>query len=88
MCVGGGIEHDSARLGCRLLDPVDQQPLVVGLPEVDPKPERTRRLAAQCLHVGQGLAAVDARLAGPEEIQVRAVQHEHGGSLCHERNLH
>ncbi len=60
----------------RLVDPVDQGRLAVGLPEFERHAERGCPFAAERLDVGQRGAAVDVRLAEAKQIQVGAVQDE------------
>ena len=73
----GGRIDDDARGGVpRLVDPVDQLALVVGLPEVDDQPVRGGGRDAQCLDVGEGGGAVDLRLSLAEEVEVGSVEHE------------
>ena len=64
----------TAFLALRLLDPVDQFAFVIGLPEHDLEAEALGGRAAKLLDVGQRGAAVFFRLAGAEQIEVRAVE--------------
>lgn len=58
----------------RASDPVDDLVLTVRLVEAQVQAEFAGERAARRLHVGEGLAAVDVRLALAEQVQVRAVQ--------------
>ena len=60
-----------------LLQHVDQLALGVGLREGDLDAEFGGALAALLLEVGEGLVAVDLRLALAEEIEVGAVEYQH-----------
>src|SRR4029077_3656418 len=55
-----------------LTDPVDDGPLVIRLPDVDLDSQRKRALLEASVDLGERLAAVDIRLAHPQELQVRA----------------
>ena len=74
--VGAGIDDDAGGLLAGFLDPVDEIALVVGLAEIDLQPEPRAGLLAVGLDVGQRLAAIDARLALAEHIEVGTVQDE------------
>ena len=70
------IEHDAGRLlGAGLLDPIDDHALVVGLAKLDAEAVRVGGLAAELLDVLERRMAIDVRLAGAEQIEVRAVEH-------------
>ncbi len=64
----------AALLRMRLLDPVDQLALVIALPEFDREAVFLAGVPAQLFHVLECGAAVDLRLAGAEQVQVRTVQ--------------
>jgi hypothetical protein len=83
VCIGRGVDDDRGRLVPRLVDAIHDRALVVRLVEGDREPELVRQRPAVPLHVGQGLVAVDLRLAQAEKIEVRTVEDEdegHGGS--------
>ena len=73
----------------RLVDPADELVLGVALVEAAASsPSASAVSAAERLDVGEGLAAVDLRLARAEQVQVGSVQHEDGlgqGSLSGSR---
>ena len=52
---------------------------MVALPEVEHQPGPLGGLEAERLDVGEGRAAVDLRLALAEQVEVRAVEHQHRG---------
>src|SRR5205085_2916363 len=64
-----------------LLDAVDQRALVIRLERVELEAEARRRLVEPGVDLVQRLPAVDRRFAGPEEVQVRALEHE---DTCHD----
>src|SRR5262249_22828261 len=77
--VAGGIDDDAERLfASGLVNPVDDGAFVVRLPELDGDAEPAAGVAAQLFHVRQGRAAVFLRLAGAEQIEVRAVENVDG----------
>ncbi|MCO5614894.1 hypothetical protein L7F22_069179 [Adiantum nelumboides] len=80
--VGGGVEDQADRVaalhrGTGLVDPVDEDALVVGLAEVQLEVVRGGRLPAQRLDVGEHGGPVHLRLAGAEQVEARLVgQHD------------
>ena len=54
----GGIDDQGVRLGPGLLNPADQFPFVIGLPEGEAPAARLCRGRAGSLDIGQGLAAI------------------------------
>ena len=73
--VAAGIEHHAGGfLGAGLVDPVDQLALMVRLPEFERERVALCRLATQALEVGQRRAPIGLRLAGAEQIEIRAVE--------------
>lgn len=76
MGVSAGIEHDAGRGGARLLNPIDKLTFMVGLPELDGKPKRTRTRVDHGLNVRQGRMPVDFRLPLTQKVQVGAIQNE------------
>ena len=62
--------------GGRLVDPVDQLALVVGLAEVDRKAQPFAGVAAGVLDVVEAAAAVDRRLALAEQVEIGTVEDE------------
>ena len=63
----------SARFA-RLLDPVDELALVIGLPELDLQVERCGAGQASLLDIGPGIMPINRRIPHPEQIEVGAVQ--------------
>jgi hypothetical protein len=63
----------------RLLHPVDQDALMVGLPEGQRYPKRLGKSPAAGFDGRQRRRAVDARLANPEQVKVRSVQNHYSG---------
>ena len=61
----------------RCVQPVDQRALVVRLEEVDLEPELGGVDRDPVVDLVEALAAVDLRLARPDEVQVRPLEHEH-----------
>ena len=70
------IDDDTAGRGHRLLDPVDQRALLVGLAEIDRQAEAFACHRAIALDIGQALGTIDARLARAEQVQVGTVEDE------------
>ena len=65
---GARIDDDAGRLLARLLQPIDDVALVVGLPERDRKSMALGAGAAERLDVGERAAAVDVQArAGPAD---------------------
>src|SRR5262249_30589257 len=71
VAVGTGIEDDAPLR--RLLDPVDQDALVIALTAVDGEAEPLSRDAAIRFDLGQRHAAIDARLAPAEHVEIRPI---------------
>ena len=81
--VGPGVEHHASQASCRVHAPglvqgIDQLAFVVALAEIKRKAIGRAGALTQRLHVGQGLAAIDLRLARAQQVQVGAVQNHHG----------
>src|SRR5271166_5723044 len=74
MTEGGGIYYDSGRAQTRLVDPVDQLKLGIGLPELYLQTQFCAYAPGCRLYVRQCLAAIDFGLPGAKQIQIRAVQ--------------
>src|SRR5215218_9675566 len=72
--VASAVDDHGRCPGNRLVKPVDQFPLVVGLAHVDLQLERFCPLLEHRADLGERLVAVDARLAVAEQVQVRPVQ--------------
>src|SRR5471032_2786551 len=72
--IGAGVDDDSVGALPRLVDPVDEQALVVGLTKLDRHRERLGALQTSLLDVGQGLVAIDLRLAQAEQVEIRSVE--------------
>ena len=62
------IQNDPVRQFARLLDPVDELPFMIGLPEIDLEVECSGPRSAALLDVAERVAAVDRRLAHPEQV--------------------
>ena len=73
------VDDQPGRRAARALHPVDQGALAVGLAEIDRQVERRRVRRAGRLDVGERLGAIDLRLARAEQVEIGAVQDEHGG---------
>ena len=71
---GAGIDGDSNGLLAGLVDPVDDLALPVRLQEAEGEAELGGQRGAVALDVGEGLVAVDLRLALAEEVEVRSVE--------------
>lgn len=83
--VGSRVDDDSVDLAVGLLDLVDDAALVVGLEDLDlVKALRGACLLADLYQAVVVIAAVDARLANAEHVEVGAVYDEcfHGCFLC------
>ena len=76
--VAGGVDHNARARADRLVDPVDQDPLGIGLPELEREAELPGPLATHRLDLGKRRGAVNMGLAGAEQVQIGAVQDEHG----------
>src|SRR3954454_19591418 len=86
--VGAGVQHHADDVpggvaAARLLHPVDELALVVALPGLHLQAVAVRLLPAEGLHVRQRRRPVDRRLPGAQQVQVRAVEHEHGAGVGH-----
>ena len=85
MCVGRRVDDNAVDLAVGLLDLVDDAALVVGLEDLDfVKALRGACLLADLDQAVVVIAAVDARLANAEHVEVGAVYDEcfHGCFLC------
>ena len=85
MCVGRRVDYNAVDLAVGLLDLVDDAALVVGLEDLDlVKALRDACLLANLDQAVVVIAAVDARLANAEHVEVGAVDNEsfHGCFLC------
>ena len=83
--VGRRVDDDAVDLAVGLLDPIDDAALVVGLEDLDLiKALRGTGLLADLDQAVVVVAAVDARLANAEHVEVGAVDDEcfHGCFLC------
>src|SRR3954469_24042567 len=58
-----------------LVDEIDQLALPVGLPAIGFQSELRRGLRTKLFNVGEGRMAVGVGLAGPQQVEVRAVKH-------------
>lgn len=79
--VACGVDDQGGGLFAGLMDLFDQLALVVGLPEDHDRV--AGGTFAHCTNVGEGLMSVDVGLAGPKQVEVRAVQDVEDGSLGH-----
>ena len=70
--IRGRVDDDAARIVGRLVDPVDELRLAVGLPKDDGT--CSGLVAALRLDFGERRRAVDRRLARAEPIQIGSVQ--------------
>jgi hypothetical protein len=61
-----GVEHDAVRRFPGLLDPVDQLAFVIGLTEFDLQIEGGAADQAPRFDIGQGVTAVNRRIAHPQ----------------------
>ena len=78
-----GVDDHPGRGAAHLVDRVDEDALVVGLPEVEVVPQLVGPLPAQCLHVGERLVAVDLGLALTEQVEVGPVEDHDDRSSTH-----
>src|SRR5262249_48819856 len=76
--VGARIEDHASRLLTRLVQPVDEDALVVGLPERDRKPVALGNRTAQLLHVGEAAATVDLGLTLAQQVEGGALENVDG----------
>ena len=74
VAVAGGVDHQGAGRGSRLLHPVDQLTLVVGLPEHHLSPLGGRLRLAERLNVLESRMPIDVRLARSKQVEVGTVQ--------------
>src|SRR5216684_3004228 len=76
MRIGSGIEDDSGCFpGMGFVDEIDQFAFAIGLPAIGFQAEFRSGLRAKLLDVGELGMAVGLGLAGPQQIEVRAVEH-------------
>ncbi len=85
--VAGGVDHQGAGGLARLLHPVDQLALVVGLAELDLESERLRAPLAAGADVLQRIGAIDMGLADAQEVEVGPAQHIDGFRHSARRDL-
>src|SRR5438045_9183664 len=76
VAVGAWIDDDAGGLVARFLDPVDKIALVVRLAEIDLESKRRAGLLAVVGDRSKRLAAIDARLALAERVEIGTVQDE------------
>ena len=74
MSEGGRIDYDAGGALARLVNPVDQLKLGIGLAEFDVQSQLSGCASALGLYVGQRLVSVDFGFALAEQVQVGAVQ--------------
>ena len=73
-----GINDDTLCRLCRLLDPIDEDALLIGLAKIYRQAQFLAGGDAIALNIGQALCAIDARLASAEHIEIGAVEDEDG----------
>src|ERR1700752_3766219 len=73
------VQNDAVGRFARLLDPVDQLPFMIGLPEIDLEAECSGPGGAALLDIAERVLPVYRRLADPEQIKIGAVQDEDNG---------
>ena len=85
--IGARVDDDGVETAQRLLDPGDQFAFDIGLLAGDLETERLAFGNRHLLDVGKRLRAVGLGLAGPEHVEVRAVENKdavsHGSCLLH-----
>ena len=82
MRIGCGIDDDAVELAERLLNPIDENALVVGLAYIDSEAELGRGLLNEGDKRGVVLFAVDIRFTDAKHIEIRTVNNKnvfHGG---------
>ena len=62
--------------GLRLVQPVDQMPFMVGLPEINLRPGFARLVIEHRGNIVERVMAVNLRLAGAQQVQIGAVQYK------------
>ncbi len=83
MGIAPGIDDDPGRLcGMRLVDEIDQFAFAIGLPAIGLQAELLRGLGAKFLDIGKCRMAIGLRLAHPQQIEVRAVEHVNRLGSC------
>lgn len=76
-----GVDDDElGAVGARDVDTVDQRTFVIGLEECELRAFFLRERSQLALNIRQRLAAINGRLARPEQIQIRAVQNQNAAS--------
>ena len=74
---GRRVDHNTGATRAGAVNPVEQFAFVVGLAEFDFQPELFGAATTQGGDIGQGLMAVGGGLAGAEQVEVGAVEHQH-----------
>ena len=74
MGIAAGVDDHRGGLGHRLVEPVDQHALVIGLADVELELVGGGALDQHGVDLGQALGAVNPRLAGSEQVEVGPVQ--------------
>ncbi|ENN85991.1 hypothetical protein RHSP_16040 [Rhizobium freirei PRF 81] len=80
--IGTGVDGDAGGLVACLVHPVDQHAFVIALAEIDDKAQALAHGLAICLDILERLAAIDARLALAESVQIGSVEDKN--SLRHQ----
>lgn len=71
--VGGWIDDDAVKFAQCLLNPIDENALVVGLADIDGETEFRRGVLDESDERGVVLLAVDIRFADAKHVEIRAV---------------
>lgn len=74
--IGRRIENEGSAFPPGLLDPADQLPFGIGLPQV--QPDLSGQLFQAGMNVSQRVPAVNLGLAGAEQIEIRAAEDIYG----------
>jgi hypothetical protein len=78
------VDQDTVGIGARLLDPVDQQPLVVGLKSVELTTRIFCHRRKEAIDFRERRRSVDLGLARAEQVQIRTVDHENALRVRHD----
>ena len=71
--IGGWIDDDAVEFAQCLLNPIDENALVVGLADIDGETEFRRGVLDESDERGVVLLAVDIRFADAKHVEIRAV---------------
>lgn len=78
MGIAGGIDQHSVMRFLCLVNPADQLALAIALSKINGQVQLCSHSAAQRLDVGEGVVAVDLRLARAQQVEIGAVENENG----------